>query len=192
MTMSLKSFGISLFGLGCAAFLSSCAFASLASDDEIALAEKHIRLGVLALRQGSKAEASAQFLLSQEFAILPESYDGFGVLALLEDDLERALHFFLLAQSLDRKYAPAFAHEALVRERLGELAQAEDLYRYALELDPGDEAVRNDYAIFLASQKGNQANKDARRNKGNWELRKAYALSPHPIISSNLQRYGLQ
>lgn len=172
--------------------LTGCSLAHVASQEEIKKAETHVRAAVLEMRQGRMDLAAAQFLMSQEFAVLPESLDGFGVLSLLRGDLEKALHFFHEAQLLDASYALAYAHEALAQEWLGNLQRAEALYEYALQLDPGDEAVRNDYALFLLRHEvSGQIGREGKK-KGEWELRKALAISSHPIISFNAQRYGLQ
>jgi type IV pilus assembly protein PilF len=64
------------------------------------------------------------------------------------------------AVAYDKTYAPAHTLLGVLYETLGQRDQAEHEYRLAVDYDPADGDVNNNYAVFLCSQnKGREADK---------------------------------
>jgi Flp pilus assembly protein TadD len=107
------------------------------------------------LRDGGKKElvlARAQLQLALE--LTPNDariIDGFGALAFQLGDFGAAGDFFRRAIQLQHDYARAYGNLALVEALAGNLVTSNRLFKKALELDPLDAEVRNNFAISRAS-----------------------------------------
>ncbi len=65
------------------------------------------------------------------------------------DDLVSAKRHVDNALAIDRRSAEAHNVRALIHQREGEVALAEDTFQHAISLDPSNSRVRNNYAAFL-------------------------------------------
>lgn len=106
--------------------------------------------GVTMLRGGDLVQAETSFLLVIELLPRdPRAYDGLGAVHLRRSNKEDALLMFQKAVALDPKYAPAYAHLALLAEDDGDIAAADELYRLSLIKGPLLLEARANYSSFL-------------------------------------------
>ncbi|MCB1737036.1 MAG: type IV pilus biogenesis/stability protein PilW [Gammaproteobacteria bacterium] len=82
---------------------------------------------------------------------LAEINTKLGIEYMRQNRNEQALEKFEKALAADQTYAPAPGYAALLYERIGRLADAEAAYRRALELEPGNASIRNNFARYLCS-----------------------------------------
>ncbi|WP_374445420.1 tetratricopeptide repeat protein [Stella sp.] len=128
-----------------------------------------------ALVARSRADEAAA-ALDRAAALGPLPPDGKSDLAavrLLRADIAGASALIAEAIAGDPDNVVAWRRRALVEERAGNAAAAEDAYRRALALAPDDAALHNNHGIFL---RGQGRNEDAAA-----ALRQAIALEPHRV-----------
>lgn len=66
-------------------------------------------------------------------------------------DLEVAEQKLLKAMQHDRKYVPAYTTMAVLKSMIGDLDEAEDYYAKAIDLDPRNPELHNNYGTFLCN-----------------------------------------
>ncbi|MCB1733624.1 MAG: type IV pilus biogenesis/stability protein PilW [Gammaproteobacteria bacterium] len=74
-----------------------------------------------------------------------------GIEYMRQNRNEQALEKFEKALASDPGYAPAPGYAAVLYERIGRLDDADAAYRRALELEPDNASIRNNYARYLCS-----------------------------------------
>jgi Flp pilus assembly protein TadD len=135
---------------------------------------------VVLMRQGNLDKAEAAFQVSRELVSLPASLDGLGCIAFFRGENLIAEDFFKQALDLDFRYTEAVGNLALLYEQMGKPQKAEEYFKRAIELNPANYRIRNNYAIFLA-QRDNSPRQLARE-----QLAKASVLVETPIIEENM------
>ncbi|MCB0321246.1 MAG: hypothetical protein KDD60_09990 [Bdellovibrionales bacterium] len=142
--------------------------------------------GTLLLRRAALDEAYGAFEVSYELDPSAAALDGIGCVAFLRGELIQARDYFLAANELEPEYAPSLGHLALIYELLGQSGvpgakeASEILHRRAIALAPEDGILRNNRAVSLGS--------DGRYSTASREIFRAFAVLPHAIVDTNLQK----
>lgn len=72
----------------------------------------------------------------------------FGILVAEHDLWGEAIRNFERATEIDPTYAPAWNNLGIALEQQGDLEEAERAYARALELDPDNQYIRQNYELF--------------------------------------------
>lgn len=143
-----------------------------------------IEQGRYYLRSGDLDKASAAFEVALEIAPAAAAFDGLGCVALLRGHYSEAERYLWKAYESDESYNHSLGNLALLYEARGEVSQAGSMYEWALQADPKNFRVRNNYAVYLAEHTGEKSLPTDRVKR---ELLKAHALAEHPVIEDNLK-----
>lgn len=185
----MKVVDIFIMGLCPCLILMGCASSKTPTLDDMRQSRRLIDQGTLFLRQGKLTEARASFDMAREIDSAPSTLDGLGCVAMLEKRFELAQKYFIQAYQKDNQYTEALGNLALLYDLQGYHHEAEVLYRRALDQDPKNFRIRNNFAAFLHD------NKNQYDIVVSDELGKAFSLVPHPLIETNLnfvnrRKYG--
>lgn len=165
--------------------ISGCAARAHRRDaHSLSLASKLIDSGVIYLREGRLNLADSAFAASFDIVSSAAALDGRGCVALRQGRLADAESFFLGASEQDPSYGRALQHLALVREESGSGSRARPLFERAVELEPDDFMLRNDFAVHLADHGSTSGDLLLAGS----ELGKALVLRAVPEISSNIEK----
>ncbi len=165
------------------------------SSQEHAQALKLVDQGVLALRAGDLDAALASFQMADELSPIAAAIDGLGCVALLKGDLDTSERLLWQAYNMDQSYDNALTNLALLYELRGDKARAEELYKQALQAEPGNFRARSNFVVLMHDNISRGAHLQGSASADpqvEAELRKTYALAPHPIVAHNLERLNLE
>ena len=172
---------IAMLSGGCAVTLPEASIVDFQKAREL------VDQGTFKLDRGKLEEAETSYKVALEIAPIAAAYDGLGCVAMTRKQYSEALSYFQLAMDTDPEYTEVLGNLALLYESRGDLATAMDYYKQALEDDPKNFQVRNNFAAFLSDSPGRGQSSELREASMR-ELKKAKALSEHPIIENNIQR----
>lgn len=148
--------------------------------------------GVTFMRHGDFESARAAFSLSQEIEKSAAAADGLGCVALMRGKLRRAEQYFVRALEMDSDYSEVLGNLALLNERRGNTIEAERFYRIALEKDPANYRIRNNFAVFLYARSLAHAYPGARvsgKTRIKHEFLKAGMVTQSPIVEGNISKF---
>jgi len=138
--------------------------------------------GTSQLRAFKLKQAQASFAVAADMANLAAAYDGLGCVALIQGEFVKAEKHFLQAYNLDEKYEHSLGNLALLYEIRGLRGEAITLYLKAIEGNPKNFRLRNNFAAFLLDNYPESESEVIAKD----ELLKAQALVKHPFIEENL------
>ena len=130
-------------------FFIGCAVHQPASMEEQLSARQLIDKGVLSLRAKNLAEAKAAFELSLELDYTAAALDGLGSVAFAAEEYRIAEDYFIRAYQTNNSYSQALANLAILYDLSGNIVEAEKLYKRALEENPENLQLRNNFATFI-------------------------------------------
>ena len=157
--------------------LAGCANMRVPTAQEQHKALDLVDQGVREMRLGDLVRARMNFLLSYELVESAAALDGIGCVALLEKKYDEAEIAFIRVMKAFPEYTQVYANMALLLEQRGANDRAMDYYQTALDLQPDDFKVRNNYAVLLQ--------KLGKKAEARVQLLKAEALMRHPLITTN-------
>jgi tetratricopeptide (TPR) repeat protein len=171
--------------------LIACSFIPEKPVAEIAKAKDLINQGVYQLETGYPEQALATFEMSFEIYPHAEALDGIGCVYLYLNELEEAEEYFILATEFDPSYPTALGHLATIYEIRAYPDLANKYYLAALEQDPKDVRIRNNYAAFLFDQTQNKSitntEKSVLGQNIRRELLRVNSLTNSDIIKDNFK-----
>lgn len=169
-------------------FLSACTLNIERDSTDYAAANQLVHNGTMKMEAGLLDEAKADFMLSNEIIETALATDGLGCIAFLEGNRERAKEYFKKAYILDNTYYNALGNLALIYDLEGMETEAHKLYKKALEGEPKNFRIRNNFAALLYDNKyrGIESGQNARE-----ELLKAKSINADKTVLENLQRINI-
>ncbi len=144
-------------------------------------AQEYVEKGAVLLQLEDLDGAKAAFEIAYDIAPIAAAVDGIGCVAFLKDEKNEARKLFLEAIRINPEYAESYGNLALLYESQGKLRQALSTYREAIEKNPKNYKIRNNFATFIAEY--NIEGKD----KALYELKKAESIASHAFISENIK-----
>ena len=166
-------------------FFLGCAVQQPASMEEKLSAKQLIDKGVLLLRAQHISEAKAAFQLSLELDYTAAALDGLGSVAFASGEYRLAEDYFIRAYRTNNSYSQSLANLAILYDLSGNIVEAKKLYKRALEENPKNLQLRNNFATFIYEYSlydGNDINAALA------ELHKAGVVADSEVVDYNFKQ----
>lgn len=159
--------------------LSGCVFPKDRNPGDISESDRLAAQGLMHLRAKQYDQAESAFTLSNEIWENAPAIDGLGCLAFYQKDYEQAEKFFKKAHQVNPKYYNSIGNLALLYEVTNRKDSANELYREALEGDPKNFKIHNNFGGFLFDNYSREEKYSLEAEK---ELLKAQSLAPEDLL----------
>jgi protein O-mannosyl-transferase len=106
-------------------------------------AHARANLGLALASQGKTAEAEAEYAASLRLAPLPETHNNYARLLASQRRYEAALQHYEAALRLRPDHVPTLTNAGALLLAAGRAAEAKEVFRKVLRLDPGNAAARD-------------------------------------------------